>query len=157
MQRYPITKDAYARMEAELKKLKSVDRPEVVEEIAVAREHGDLKENAEYHAAKEKQGFLEGRISDLESRQGLAEIIDPSEQEGPEVKFGATVTLEDLETEVKKTYQIVGEYEADIDKGLVAYTTPIAKAIIGKVEEDIAEVHLPRGIVEYEITKVEYK
>ena len=157
MQRYPITKQAYERMEAELKELKEVKRPEVIEEIAVAREHGDLKENAEYHAAKEKQAFLEGRISDLEARQGLAEIIDPAAQEGNEVKFGATVTLEDLETEQQKTYQIVGEYEADLDKGLIAFTTPIAKAMIGKSEGDDFEVQLPKGLVEYEIIKVEYR
>ena len=157
MQRYPITKEAYSRMEEELKRLKDVERPIIIEEIAVAREHGDLKENAEYHAAKEKQAFLEGRISDLEARQGLAEIIDPSAQEGDQVKFGAIVTLEDLETEEQKTYQIVGEYEADLDKGLIAYTTPIAKAVIGKSEGDDLEVHLPKGLVEYEIIKVEYK
>ena len=157
MQRYPITKEAFERMKAELKNLKSVERPKIVEEISTAREHGDLKENAEYHAAKEKQGFLEGRIQDLEARSGLAEVIDPSAQEGDEVKFGAIVTLEDLETEKQKTYQIVGEYEADLDKGLIAYTTPIAKAIIGKAAGDDVEVHLPKGIVEYEIIKVEYK
>lgn len=157
MQRYPITKEAYARMEEELKRLKSVERPLIVEEISVAREHGDLKENAEYHAAKEKQAFLEGRIQDLEARSGLAEVIDPSAQEGDQVKFGAFVTIEDLETEEQKTYQIVGEYEADLDKGLIAFTTPIAKAVIGKTEGDDFEVSLPKGIVEFEIIKVEYK
>ena len=157
MERYPIIKEAYERMEEELKELKSVQRPQVIEEIATAREHGDLKENAEYHAAKEKQAFLEGRIQDLEARTGLAEVIDVAAQEGPDVKFGATVTLEDIETEKTKTYQIVGEYEADLDKGLIAFTSPIAKGIMGKSEGDDVQVRTPGGVVEYEIVKVEYK
>ena len=157
MERYPIIKEAYERMEEELKELKSVQRPQVIEEIATAREHGDLKENAEYHAAKEKQAFLEGRIQDLEARTGLAEVIDVAAQEGPDVKFGATVTLEDIETEKTKTYQIVGEYEADLDQGLIAFTSPIAKGIMGKSEGDDVQVRTPGGVVEYEIVKVEYK
>jgi len=157
MQRYPIIKTAYERMEAELKELKSVQRPKLIEEIATARAHGDLKENAEYHAAKEKQGFLEGRIKDLEARVSLAEVIDVTTQSGNSVKFGATVTLEDIETEKQKTYQIVGEYEADLDKGLIAYTSPIAKGIMGKEAGDVVEISTPGGMHDYEIVKVEYK
>src|ERR1700710_3070496 len=113
MDRFPITKEGYTRMEAELKDLKSRQRPEVIEAIAEARAHGDLKENAEYKAAKEKQGFIEGRIQELETKIGMAEILDPKDQTGTIVKFGATVTVEDIETEAKKTYRIVSEYEAD--------------------------------------------
>lgn len=157
MDRFPITKEGYTRMEAELKDLKGRQRPEVIEAIAEARAHGDLKENAEYKAAKEKQAFIEGRIQELETKIGLAEILDPKDQSGTQVKFGATVTLEDLETEAKKTYKIVSEYEADLDKGLIAYTSPVARAVIGKNQGDVAEVNTPRGQVEYDILKVEYK
>jgi transcription elongation factor GreA len=143
-------------MEAELKDLKGRQRMEVIEAIAEARAHGDLKENAEYKAAKEKQGFIEGRIQELETKIGLAEILDPKDQSGTQVKFGATVTVEDLETEAKKTYMLVSEYEADLDKGLIAYTSPVARALIGKNQGDVAEVTTPKGIVEYDILKVEY-
>ncbi len=144
-------------MEAELKDLKGRQRPEVIEAIAEARAHGDLSENAEYKAAKEKQSHIEGRIQDLEAKISLAEIIEPAEFEGKQVKFGATVTIEDLETEKKKTYQLVSEYEADIDSGLIAYTTPVARALIGKEEGDVVEVSTPKGAVEYEISKVTFK
>lgn len=157
MQRHPITKTAYVRLVEELKVLKQADRTQVIEEIAVAREHGDLKENAEYHAAKEKQGFIEARISDLEARSSLAEVIDPSSMSGNTVSFGATVTIEDIETEKQKTYQIVGEYEADLDKGMIAYTSPIARGLIGKSEGDDVEIQTPKGIMDYEILKVAYK
>lgn len=156
MERFPITRAGFDRMETELKDLKFRQRPEVIEAIAEARAHGDLKENAEYKAAKEKQSFIEGRIQELEIKISMAEIINPAEFKGKQVKFGATVTLEDLETEVKKKYQIVSEYEADLDKGLIAYVSPVAKALIGKSEGDVAEVHTPKGLVEYDILKVEY-
>ncbi len=157
MERFPITKEGFTRMEAELKDLKSRQRPEIIEAIAEARAHGDLKENAEYKAAKEKQGFIEGRIQELEAKVSMAEILDPRDQSGTQVKFGATVTLEDLGTEAKKTYRLVSEYEADLDKGLIAYTSPVARAVIGKNQGDVAEVHTPKGLVEYDILKVEYK
>ena len=157
MDRFPITKAGFDKMEAELKDLKSRQRPEIIEAIAEARAHGDLSENAEYKAAKEKQSLIEGRIQDLEAKVSLAEIIDPKDLSGKQVKFGATVTLEDLETEKKKTYKIVGEYEADIENGLIAYTTPVARAIIGKNEGDVVEVNTPKGQVEYDIVKVEFK
>lgn len=157
MERFPITKAGYIRMEEELRDLKGVQRPYIIGQIAEARAHGDLKENAEYKAAKERQSYIEGRIQDLEARISLAEIIDVPSLSGKQAKFGATVTLEDLETEKKKTYQIVGEYEADLDKGLIAYTSPVARAIIGKNEGDVVEVHTPKGMVEYEISEVEFK
>ena len=157
MERFPITKEGFTRMEAELKDLKSRQRPEVIEAIAEARAHGDLKENAEYKAAKEKQGFIEGRIQELETKIGMAEILDPKDQSGTQVKFGATVTVEDLETEAKKTYKIVSEYEADLDKGLIAYTSPVARALIGKNQGDVAEVTTPKGLVEFDILKVVYQ
>ncbi len=144
-------------MEAELKQLKNVERPEVIKQIATAREYGDLKENAEYKAAREKQGFIEGQIQNLEARMSLAEVIDPSTLSGTQVRFGAIVTLEDMETEKQKTYQIVGDYEADLTTGKIAHTSPIARGIIGKQEGDDAEIHTPKGIVEYEVVKVEYK
>lgn len=144
-------------MEAELKHLKGVERPAIIEAIAEARAHGDLSENAEYKAAKEKQSHTEGRIQDLEAKVSLAEVIDPADLSGKQVRFAATVTLEDLETEKRKTYKIVGEYEADIENGLIAYTTPVARAIIGKSEGEVVEVTTPKGVVEYDIVKVEYK
>lgn len=157
MERYPITKTGHVQLEAELKQLKTVERPAVIEAIATAREYGDLKENAEYKAAREKQGFIEGQIQNLEARLSLAEIIDPTTLSGSQVKFGATVTLEDLETEKKRVFQIVGEYEADLEKGLIAHTSPIARGVIGKEEGDVVEIQTPKGLVEYEVVKVEYK
>jgi transcription elongation factor GreA len=157
MERFPITKAGYDRMEEELKDLKGVQRPYIIGQIAEARAHGDLKENAEYKAAKDRQSYIEGRIQDLEARVSLAEIIDVASLNGTQVKFGATVTLEDLETEKKKTYRIVGEYEADLDKGLIAYTSPVARAIMGKNKGDVVEVTTPKGLVEYEISDVEFK
>lgn len=157
MDRFPITKSGYTAMEDELKDLKGVQRPYIINEIAEARAHGDLKENAEYKAAKEKQSHIEGRIQDLEAWISLAEIIDVSELSGKQVKFGATITMEDIEAGTKKTYKLVGEYEANLDKGLIAYTSPVARGAIGKTEGDVVEVHTPKGVVEYEIIKVEYK
>ena len=157
MERFPITKSGYEKMEEELKDLKGVQRPYIIGEIAEARAHGDLKENAEYKAAKEKQSHIEGRIQDLEAWISLAEIIDISALSGNQAKFGATVTVEDLETETKKTYKLVGLYEANLDKGLIAYTSPLARAIIGKSKGDVVEVTTPKGIVEYEIINVEFK
>ncbi|MDA0781284.1 MAG: transcription elongation factor GreA [Rickettsiales bacterium] len=154
---FPITNTGFARMEAELKDLKKIQRPKISEEIAVAREHGDLKENAEYHAAREKQSFVEGRIAELEDRVARAEVIDISKLTPDTVKFGATVTLIDDETEKEVTYQIVSEYEADIEKNLISVVSPLAKAIIGKQAEDYVEVKTPRGEKGYEIVKIEYR
>ncbi len=157
MQKFPITAKAHKKLELELKKLKNEDRPAVIKQISVAREHGDLKENAEYHAAREKQSFIEGRIIELEDKQARAEVIDPSLLSGDTVKFGATIRIADEETDEEKTYQIVGEYEADLKRNRIAITAPIARAFIGKSEGDSVEVNAPGGVKYYEIISVEYK
>lgn len=156
MSKLPITKTGYTNLEAEHKRLKFEDRPAIIDQIAEAREHGDLKENAEYHAAREKQGFIEGRIQELENYIANAEIIDPAEVSVDSVVFSATVELIDDETEEEKTYQIVGEYEADLDKGKISITSPIARALIGKEEGDMADVVTPGGKKTYEILSVKY-
>jgi transcription elongation factor GreA len=158
MNRAPVTAKGADRLKAELAKLKTVDRPRIVKDIATAREHGDLKENAEYHAAREQQGFCEGRIQELEAALSMAEIIDINALDvGERVVFGATVTLEDIETEKEVTYQIVGDIEADIKHNRIAVSSPIARALIGKEEGDDAVVVAPNGNREYEIIKVVYK
>ena len=159
MNRAPITAKGAEELKEELKHLKKVVRPRIVEDIATAREHGDLKENAEYHAAREQQGFNEGRIQELEGVLSTAQIIDvptlASNNEG-RVVFGATVELENVDTEEAVTYQIVGDIEADIKKNRIAVTSPIARALISKEEGDIAAVQAPGGIKEYEIVEVSY-
>ncbi|WP_101065555.1 transcription elongation factor GreA [Roseovarius salinarum] len=155
MEKIPMTRAGYAALEAELKQLKSEERPAIIRAISEAREHGDLSENAEYHSAKEKQSFIEGRIKELEGVLGLAEVIDPASLSGP-IKFGATVTLVDEETDEEKTWQIVGEYEADINNGLLNIKSPIARALIGKEEGDSVEVRTPGGEKSYEVLKVAY-
>ena len=151
-----MTRAGYSALEAELKQLKSVERPAVIQAIAEARELGDLKENAEYHSAREKQGFIEGRIKDLEGALGLAEVIDPKTLSGA-IKFGATVTVVDEDTDEEKTWQIVGEYEASVEKGLLNIKSPIARALIGKEEGDSVEVRTPGGAKSYEILSIAYK
>ena len=157
MDRAPITSKGAERLKEELNTLKTVTRPEIVQAIATAREHGDLKENAEYHAAREQQSFAEGRIQELESVLSTAQVIDITNLgvEG-RIVFGATVELEDLDTEEHVTYQIVGNIEADIKLGLIAVTSPIARALIGKEEGDVASVQAPAGIREYEIIDIKY-
>ena len=139
-----------------MKQLKSVERPAIIKAIAEAREHGDLSENAEYHSAREKQSFIEGRIKELEGVLGLAEVIDPTKLSGA-IKFGATVTLVDEDTDEEKTWQIVGEHEASIENGLLNIKSPIARALIGKDEGDSVEVHTPGGDRSYEVLKIEYR
>ncbi len=158
MKRSPITVRGAERLRAELKRLKSEDRPNVIKAIAEARGHGDLSENAEYHAAREQQGFIEGRINEIESRLGNNEIIDVTKlpQTG-RVVFGVTVELEGQDDGVKVTYQVVGEDEADIRQGLIAITSPIARALVGKEEGDIVDVQAPGGVRSYEIVKVRYE
>jgi transcription elongation factor GreA len=151
-----ITKEGYEQVEEEHKKLKFEDRPAIIDQIAEAREHGDLKENAEYHAARDKQSFIEGRIQDLENIISKAGVIDVAKLSGERVIFGATVELVDDGTEEEKTYQIVGEYEADLEKGKISIDTPIAKALIGKEEGDIVEVTTPGGKKTYEILSVKF-
>src|SRR6056297_2209299 len=156
MEKIPMTRAGHAALEAELKQLKSVERPAIIRAISEAREHGDLSENAEYHSAREKQSFIEGRIKELESVISLAEVIDPSTLSGT-VKFGATVTVVDEDTDEEKTWQIVGEHEASVEKGLLNIKSPIARALIGKDVGDSVEVHTPGGSKSYEILSIAYK
>lgn len=155
--RAPITLKGAQRLREELDHLKSVKRPKVIAAIAEAREHGDLKENAEYHAAREEQGFIEGRIKQLEGELSHAEIIDITKlNAGSKVVFGATVELSDVESEEEKRYQIVGDLEADIKLGLIAISSPLARALIGKLEGDAVTIDAPAGQREYEIVSVHY-
>ena len=155
--RPPITAQGAQRLRAELDELKSVQRPAVINAISEARAHGDLKENAEYHAAREQQGFIEGRIKQLEGELSHAQVIDITTLDvGSKVVFGATVVLADVETEQEKRYQIVGDLEADIKLGLIAISSPVARALIGKHEGDEVSIDAPGGTVEYEIVSVSY-
>lgn len=156
MDKILLTPAGHKRLDQELNTLKTVERPAIITAIAEAREFGDLSENAEYHSAREKQSFIEGRIKELEGVLGLAEVIDPSKMSGA-VKFGATVELVDEDTDDEKTYQIVGEYEADLEAGRLNIKSPIARALIGKEEGDSVEVNTPGGVKSYEILSVIYK
>jgi transcription elongation factor GreA len=155
MEKIPLTAKGFAKLDAELKKLKSVERPAIIAAIAEAREHGDLSENAEYHAAREKQSFIEGRIRELDATIGRSEVIDPSRLSGP-VKFGATVVIVDEDTEEEKTFQIVGEQEAAIEQGLLNLKSPLARALIGKEAGESVEVPTPGGLRSYEIRSVHF-
>jgi transcription elongation factor GreA len=155
MEKIPMTMSGYTDLDMELKKLRSSERPAIIKAIAEAREHGDLSENAEYHSAREKQSFIEGRIKELESLIGLAEIIDVSKLSGP-IKFGATVTLIDEDTEIEITYKFVGEFEADLEKNLLNIKSPLARALIGKDVGDSVDVKTPGGLRSYEVIKVAY-
>ncbi len=157
MDQIPVTKIGHERLVAELQDLKKVQRPAVIDAIATAREHGDLKENAEYHAAREQQSFIEGRIQELEAVTGKAQVIDPSTMSGDTVKFGATVVIVDEETDEEFTYQIVGDYEADMENGKISISAPVARALIGKSEGDSVAVNTPKGKKDYEILEVTYK
>ena len=155
MEKIPMTRRGFDALDAELKQLKTVDRPAIIRDIAEAREHGDLSENAEYHAAREKQSFIEGRVKELEAMLSLAEVIDPSKLSGS-IKFGATITIVDEDTDEERTYQIVGEAEADIERGLLNIRSPLARALIGKDEGDSVEVKTPGGQKSYEIVSIRY-
>jgi transcription elongation factor GreA len=156
--RAPMTLKGSQRLRAELEQLKSVQRPAVINAIAEARAHGDLKENAEYHAAREQQGFIEGRIKQLEAELSHAQVIDVSTlNAGSRVVFGANVTLADVESGEEKRYQIVGDLEADIKQGLIAISSPLARALIGKHEGDLVEIDAPAGKREYELVEVAYE
>jgi transcription elongation factor GreA len=157
MAKVPMTAAGYGRLQEELKRLKSVDRPAIIRAIAEARDHGDISENAEYHAARERQSFIEGRVLELEDKIARAEVIDVSKLSGKIVKFGATVTLEDEETEEKAVYQIVGEDEADIAQRRLSVTSPLARALIGKTIGESVEVSTPRGARSYEVVKVAFR
>ncbi len=152
----PMTAQGYSSLEEELRYLKTTARPEVIRAIAEAREHGDLSENAEYHAARERQSFIEGRVAELEDKIARAEVIDVSTLDGDTVKFGATVTLVDEDTDAETAYQLVGEMEADVKNGRLAITAPLARAHIGKEVGDSVEVMTPAGSKAYEILKVQY-
>ena len=156
MDKVPMTKQGYDALQDELQDLKSVQRPEVIEAIAVAREHGALKENAEYHAAREQQSFIEGRIQELEGVISNAQIIDPTQFSGDIVKFGAKIVIVDEDTDEEKSYTIVGHYEANADNGMISLNAPIARAFIGKSVGDSVEVRTPQGLKTYEILDVEY-
>ena len=155
MDKIPMTRRGFTALDEELKLLKSVERPAVIRAISEAREHGDLSENAEYHAAREKQSFIEGRIKELEALVSLAEVIDPTKLSGS-IKFGATVKLADEDSDDQKTYQIVGEAEADIENGLLNIRSPLARALIGKDEGDSVEVKTPGGQRSYEILSIRF-
>ena len=156
MEKVPMTAVGYDRLHEELKHLKSVQRPAVIKAIAEAREHGDLSENAEYHAARERQSFIEGRVMELEDRISRAEVIDVSRLSGDTVKFGATVTLADEDTDEETTYQIVGQDEADVKAGRISITSPLARSVIGKTVGDVVEVTTPNGSKSYEITNIQF-
>ena len=157
MDKVPMTLKGFQTLEKELKRLKTEERPDVIKAIAAAREHGDLSENAEYHAAKERQAFIEGRLSEIEERIANAEVIDPTQFSGNIVKFGASVTLSDEDTEKKTTYQIVGEHEANIENGFLSISAPLARALIGKSVGDWIEVKTPKGQRGYEILRVSFE
>lgn len=157
MDKVPMTAEGYAALEAEIKYLKTVERPRIIKQISDARTHGDLSENAEYHAAKDQQGWVEARVAELEDKVSRAEVIDVSKLSGDTVKFGAFVTLVDEDSEDESVYQIVGEFEADVKKGKISVTSPIARAIIGKRKGDSVEVMTPGGGKSYEIVKIKYK
>ncbi len=157
MEKVPMTESGYHALEAELKRLTSEERPRIIQAISDARSHGDLSENAEYHAAKEQQSLNEGRIAELEDKISRAEVIDVSKLSGNTVKFGATVTLVDEDTEQKKVYRIVGDMEADVKEGRISISSPIARALIGKAKGDSVEVTAPGGARSYEILKIAYR
>ena len=156
MNKIPMTKEGYLKLQEELRKLTSEDRPNIIAAIAEARGHGDLSENAEYQYAKEQQSLIEGRISDLESSISRAEVIDIKEMSGDEIKFGATIEIEDDDTGNKQKYQIVGEYESDIENKKLSIVSPLARGLIGKSQGDIVEINSPKGTKSYTIISVKY-
>jgi transcription elongation factor GreA len=157
MERVPMTIEGFKKLESELHRLKSEERPRIIQQIAEARAHGDLSENAEYHAAKDAQGLNEARVAELEDRIGRADVVDTSKLSGTTVKFGATVTLVDEDTDEKVKYRIVGDFEASVRDGKISISSPIARALIGKTKNDTAEVTTPKGARSYKILKVEWK
>lgn len=156
MEKFQITKSGYEKLRAEIDNLKNVERPKIIAQIAAARELGDLRENAEYHSAKDKQGFIEAQIGDLEEKFSRAEVVDISKLSGNQVQFGATVTLEDSDSGRKVKYKIVSEFEANIDDGLISAISPVARSLIGKKVGDEVEIRTPGGLISYEILDVEF-
>lgn len=157
MERVPMTVEGFRSLEVELQRLKSEERPRIIQAIAEARSHGDLSENAEYHAAKEQQGLNEARVADLEDRLGRADVVDTTKLSGDTIKFGATVTLVDEDTDDKVKYKIVGDFEASVKDGKISISSPIARALIGKSKGDTAEVTTPKGARSYQVLKIEWK
>jgi transcription elongation factor GreA len=156
MEKVPMTGEGYAVLDEELKRLKTQERPSVIGQIAEARLHGDLSENAEYHAAKDRQGWIEGRIAEIEDKIARAQVIDVSKLSGAQVKFGATVSVVDEDTEDKARYQIVGEHEADVKLGKLSISSPLSRAMIGKEVGEVVEVNTPGGVKAYAILKIEW-
>ncbi|WP_425996624.1 transcription elongation factor GreA [Caulobacter sp. DWR1-3-2b1] len=156
MEKVPMTAGGYQTLDEELKRLKTIERPAVIAAISEAREHGDLSENAEYHAAKERQGWIEGRIAEIEDKIARAQVIDVSKLSGKQVKFGATVSVVDEDTEEEARYQIVGDHEADVKEGRISLSSPLSRAMIGKEVGEVVEVNTPGGVKAYEILKVEW-
>lgn len=157
MTKIPMTAEGYKALDEEMKNLKTVERPAVIQAISEAREHGDLSENAEYHAAKDRQGWIEGRLAEIEDKLARAQVIDVSKLDGESVKFGATVTVVDEDTDAEAVYKIVGEDEADVRAGKISITSPIARSMINKEVGDVIEVNAPGGLKSYEILKVEWR
>ena len=151
-----MTAEGYQALDEELKRLKTVERPQVIASISEARSHGDLSENAEYHAAKDRQGWIEGRIAEIEDKLARAQVIDVSRLSGDQVKFGAVVTVVDEDTEEEGRYRIVGEHEADVKQGRISLTSPLSRAMIGKEVGDVVEVNTPAGVKAYQILKIEW-
>ncbi|PTS89437.1 MULTISPECIES: transcription elongation factor GreA [unclassified Caulobacter] len=156
MEKVPMTAGGYQTLDDELKRLKTIERPAVIAAISEARAHGDLSENAEYHAAKERQGWIEGRIAEIEDKIARAQVIDVSKLSGKQVKFGATVSVVDEDTEEEARYQIVGDHEADVKSGRISLSSPLSRAMIGKEVGEVVEVYTPGGVKAYEILKVEW-
>jgi transcription elongation factor GreA len=156
MEKVPMTAGGYQTLDDELKRLKTIERPAVIAAISEARQHGDLSENAEYHAAKERQGWIEGQIAEIEDKIARAQVIDVSKLSGKQVKFGATVSVVDEDTEDEARYQIVGEHEADVKSGRISVSSPLSRAMIGKEVGEVVEVYTPGGVKAYEILKVEW-
>ena len=157
MNKIPMTLEGYEKLQVELKNLINVDRPSIIAAIAEARGHGDLSENAEYQYAKEQQSLIEGKILDLESTNALAEIIDVSQLSGAEIKFGATIEIKDDDSAKKSTYQIVGEYESDIENKKLSINSPLARGLIGKTKDDVVEINSPKGAKSYTVLSVKFK
>ena len=157
MEKVPMTVEGFRKLEAELQRLKGEERPRIIQAIAEARAHGDLSENAEYHSAKEAQGMNEARVADMEDKLGRADVVDTTKLNGSTIKFGATVTLTDEDTNEKVKYKIVGDLEANVKEGLISISSPIARALIGKSKGESAEVTTPKGSRSYEVMKIEWK
>ena len=157
MDKVPMTPEGHLRMREELNQLRSVERPAIIQAIATAREHGDLSENAEYHAARERQSFIEGRVKEIENKLARAEIIDPSKLAGDRVAFGATIKVQNTETEEESIYRILGADEADINQGILGVTSPLARGLLGKEVGDEVKVRMPGGERTYEILEVSFK